>query len=1344
MHKRWIRAALLAATWAAWGLPTVQAQGPVLCMGDSITQGRAEFVSVSYPIRLNRNTGAPTINAGVGGVTASYSLRVIDSLLAQYNPSYVMLMYGTNDINDPGKDLQSVAYVVLQAALRARAYGAIPVIGTIPPMVGPRAGDMPKVRAYNSYLRSYAAAYGIRLADVQTAFGSGAGLFVSDGFHPNDAGMEIVARTFGAHVPVLLLAPTGRAHSEDAAAGQSFTVTTALPWTAGGNPPWLAIQSGAAGEGNGVVTYDLAENVGPARSGNVVVLGGGINHPYAVSQAASPSLKIECAYGTPDPAVGTAWARRNTATNAGVAGSPIALGVGTQLTCMGWTATGSAPKSGTTTNTGPFLLTNATTIVWQWRTNVWLETAAGEGGAVSVASGWFVKGSNVPVRALPAAGFKFVKWSGASASTAEAITVPMTSAKSLAAEFAIATNYLAATSRYGVAEPAGTNWMRKDTTTNAGVAGSPIALGVSTQLACVGWTATGSAPKTGAATNTGPFVLTNDTTIVWQWRTNVWLETAAGEGGVVSVASGWQGLGSNVPVRALPAAGFKFAKWSGASASTAEAITVPMTSAKSLAAEFAIATNYLAAASRYGVAEPAGTNWMRKDTTTNAGVAGSPIALGGSTQLACVGWTATGSAPKTGAATNTGPFVLTNDTTIVWQWRTNVWLETTVVGSGVVAPGGSGWFGLGTAAALRATPAVGARFFRWTGAASGTSSNASVAMTSAKAVTAWFGFDLSVQARGLDGSARNVPVRATPADVFQVAAGTTPCKFGFTNGTVVGLSAPAALAGGWKLVGWTGVDAQDGTNATWTANASNLVTALYDPPPTVAITNPTTLATWTTTNRTLNLKGRAAAFGGLVRVEVSNARAERNRLCAGTANWSCDGLVLYPGQNPISVTAFDAYANATTTTLAVTCTSPGLAQLELALMSGAVVRDVQMPDNLVPGGVCPVRWQVEAYEPVVSGLKIRLPEGSVPAQVTLNGRLAGTAPGSWTLGEWTSKIYSFEADWTVPRYPGTCRVRFLAARQDGYAYLNANLPAGVDAAPYGLDGKEIARTIAPGGTAPALQNETLVRDAKPFDTMKEVHRRAGVVVRNLAVPDNLVPGSVVTCRWTLLSYPAVLSRLRFDLPAEAAAFGTGTVVFATNGAWQVPAGDAIAEFDGTAANDALGPTTTVYKIAQRDFQYVWTVPNDPGTCRIAFETAMAAGSNWIRGVLRENVDGRIEAGAGRVLRDVGPTGEAPTALELGTTNLTGNLRYAGDANWFEFTVPVSGTYRIQTTLGTLPDTILKLYGPGNRNDLVGQNDNAVGLASRLVLPLEPGTYYVKITAPPPLKGTYRLVAAPGP
>ena len=1190
MKKRSFGARLCLALCATLAVQTARSDTMVLCMGDSITKGYG--VNIPYPTRLTSNTGYSTVNAGVGGMRCSYGLSVVDSLLAQYNPLNVLIMYGTNDANDPNANMSNAADVIIQIAQRVRAYGAYPVIGTIPPQIGPRAYNMSRVRQFNGYLRTRAAANGFALADIEAAFGSGSGLFNSDGFHPNDSGAELIAQTFAPKVQVLSLSPTSTQVADVGAIGRAFSVVTPLSWTATANQPWISIISGATGTGNGTVMFNVAGQVGPARSGTIRVTSGSFSRTFTVNQSASPSLTVASRYGTPLPGAGTYWLESGTPISASIADSPVLIGVSTQYVCTGWTGTGSAPASGTNLETGTFTVMNASSVTWLWKTNYWLELTPTEGGTITVPSGWYPRGSNVVVRAVPDAGYKFVRWTGPYNTTAETFYATMTASKSFLATFALATNSLTVSSRYGMPEPAGTNWMRKDTTTNAGVAGSPIALGVSTQLACVGWTATGSAPKTGTGTNTGPFVLTNNTAIVWQWRTNFWLATAVEGDGTVSVASGWFGRGSNV--------------------------------------------------------------------------------------------------------------------------------------------------------ALRATPAAGSRFFRWTGAAAGTSSNATVSMASAKAATAWFGVEVTVQARGLDGSAKSVAVRATPADVFQVSAGTTPRKFGYTNGTVVGLSAPEALAGGWKLVGWTGVDSWNGTNATWTANASNLVTALYDPPPAVAITNPTTLAAWSTTNWTLNLKGRASAFGGLVRIEASNARAERNRICTGTTNWSCEGLTLYPGANPITVTAYDAYTNATTGTLVVTCSSMGAAQMELAWLAGNVVRDVQMPDNLVPGSVCAVRWQVEAYEPVVSGLKIRLPEGSGVAQVTLNGRLAGTAPGSWTLGEWKSKIYSFEADWTVPQYPGTCRIRFLAARQDGYAYLNANVPAGVDAAPYGLDGKEIARTIAAGGTAPALQNEPLFKEAKPFDTMRYAHRRAGVVVRNLAVPDNLAPGSVVTCRWTLLSYPAALARLRFDLPTEADAFGTGTVARTTNGAWQLPVDVAIVEFDGTATNDALVKPTTTYKIAQRDLQYVWTVPNDPGTCRIAIETAMAAGSNWVGCVLREGVDGRLEADPARILRDVEETGAAPTVLELGTTNLAGNVRYAGDANWFEFTVPTAGTYRIQTAPGTLADTILKLYGPGNRNELVGQNDNAVGLASRLILPLEPGTYFVKITAPPPLKGTYKLVAAPAP
>jgi lysophospholipase L1-like esterase len=330
-------------------------------MGDSITQGRAEFVSVSYPIRLYRNTGAPTINAGVGGVTASYSLRVIDSLLAQHHPSYVLLMYGTNDINDPGKNLQSVAYVVLQAALRAQASGAIPVIGTIPPMVGPRAGDMSKVRSYNSYLRSYAAAYGIRLADIQAAFGSGAGLFVSDGFHPNDAGMEIIARTFGAHIRAGV-APTGRTSPKRLRAGQSSVaddraVVDCRRQSNRGlrsNPPRHGASARTRNRG-------LRRGGEPwsGAVGSIVVQDGGIGRPLRVFSQRQARAEDRVRTRDAESGGGRSGRAGPPATNDGVAGSPIGAGGGNATGVRGTDGEGSAPKTGAT-NTGPFILTNAT------------------------------------------------------------------------------------------------------------------------------------------------------------------------------------------------------------------------------------------------------------------------------------------------------------------------------------------------------------------------------------------------------------------------------------------------------------------------------------------------------------------------------------------------------------------------------------------------------------------------------------------------------------------------------------------------------------------------------------------------------------------------------------------------------------------------------------------------------------------------------------------------------------------------------------------------------------------------------------------------------------------------
>jgi lysophospholipase L1-like esterase len=285
MKSRFFHVVLLLALWAGWCSQSTQAQTKVVCIGDSITAGYA--VSVSYPTRLANNTGFVVINAGVGGQTAARGLTRIDGLLAQNNPAFVLILYGTNDINS-NHNLKDAAHAVLDIALRTRTYGAVPVIGTIPPMVGPRSGSMSKVQEFNGYLRSYASANSIALADIQAAFGSGSGLFVSDGFHPNDQGAEIIAHTFANQImKSLWLSPASVQVQDIGALGQTFLVNSPVAWTAAAHQPWITFPlAGNSGSGNGTVIYNVGPNTGAARTGTITVAAGGISQTFTVKQDA--------------------------------------------------------------------------------------------------------------------------------------------------------------------------------------------------------------------------------------------------------------------------------------------------------------------------------------------------------------------------------------------------------------------------------------------------------------------------------------------------------------------------------------------------------------------------------------------------------------------------------------------------------------------------------------------------------------------------------------------------------------------------------------------------------------------------------------------------------------------------------------------------------------------------------------------------------------------------------------------------------------------------------------------------------------------------------------------------
>jgi hypothetical protein len=106
----------------------------------------------------------------------------------------------------------------------------------------------------------------------------------------------------------------------------------------------------------------------------------------------------------------------------------------TRYVCTGWTGTGSVPASGTGTNLPLILLTEDSTLTWQWTTNYWLDVVIDGAGTVDVASGWFAAGSTVTLTASANPPMRFMQWPGNGARNPLVLT--MDQARQVTASFA--------------------------------------------------------------------------------------------------------------------------------------------------------------------------------------------------------------------------------------------------------------------------------------------------------------------------------------------------------------------------------------------------------------------------------------------------------------------------------------------------------------------------------------------------------------------------------------------------------------------------------------------------------------------------------------------------------------------------------------------------------------------------------------------------------------------------------------------------------------------------------------------------------------------------------------------
>ncbi|MFQ5414496.1 MAG: FG-GAP-like repeat-containing protein [Phycisphaerae bacterium] len=92
-------------------------------------------------------------------------------------------------------------------------------------------------------------------------------------------------------------------------------------------------------------------------------------------------------------------------------------------------------------------------------------------------------------------------------------------------------------------------------------------------------------------------------------------------------------------------------------------------------------------------------------------------------------------------------------------------------------------------------------------------------------------------------------------------------------------------------------------------------------PPVVHIATPTTDATFTTTDDTIELAGTAADNYAVVQVTWQSDAGDQGT-CNGTATWTSGAIPMTPGDNVITITAADAAGNLGTAVLGVTYTPP--------------------------------------------------------------------------------------------------------------------------------------------------------------------------------------------------------------------------------------------------------------------------------------------------------------------------------------------------------------------------------------------------------------------------------------
>jgi lysophospholipase L1-like esterase len=169
-------------------------------MGCGITSGSSPS-GRTWAERLSVK-GVEIVNLAVAGTHAVYGAEHIDDYMQEYAPSFVMVLYGVNDVaagisnDDIIENLEQIIQVV-------QYYSGQIIIGTIPIVTKYSLSEADEARSLNLQIESLCVHYGIECADVSSAMGYDDDLYL-DGFHPTLEGQKYIQAAFRSKISVVM------------------------------------------------------------------------------------------------------------------------------------------------------------------------------------------------------------------------------------------------------------------------------------------------------------------------------------------------------------------------------------------------------------------------------------------------------------------------------------------------------------------------------------------------------------------------------------------------------------------------------------------------------------------------------------------------------------------------------------------------------------------------------------------------------------------------------------------------------------------------------------------------------------------------------------------------------------------------------------------------------------------------------------------------------------------------------------------------------------------------------------------------------------------------------------